>query len=121
MNSELIQEISDLKHQIQSYDCGKIIINQQAYTTPVYFSEDTEVKHWPIPNLQSLTLAALQSICFDSDHILIIGTGQEHQTIDLQLIAKSNLSIEYMRTQAACHTYTLLAQEKRPVIAALIL
>ena len=51
----------------------------------------------------------------------IIGTGAKHRQLDLTILAKSRINAEIMSTKSACQTYTILAQEQRSVIAALII
>ena len=118
MNSTLDKEDNFLKHKIQHYSKSKLFINNTTYTSSIILNENTDIIPWNISNSPDITIAIIKKI--PKADILIIGTGITHSIIDLKIIAQSKISIEYMKTSAACSTYTLLAQEGRSVVAALI-
>ena len=119
--SQLTQELTPLTHQIQRYQPGIIVINDVQYQHAVILQETQPITPWSVEYMAQINLSKLQTLCTSSDTLLIIGSGAAHHTLDLKLIAQSQLAIECMSTRAACHTYTILAQDHRAVIAALLL
>ena len=119
--SYLEKENSQLRHNIKKYSNHSIIINNQTYTDSILFSETQDIIAWTIKNYTEITIETIKNIPIPENGLLLIGTGDMHHIIDLNLIAKTNLNIECMNTKSACSTYTLLANENRPVVCALIL
>jgi uncharacterized protein len=120
MESQLIQDQNEITNKISYYQPGKIIINNQTFTESIIISETTPIKKWDISNIADISK---KDIIFLKQQgcILIIGTGAAHIHLDLAILAKSGITAEIMSTKAACQTYTILAQEQRSVIAALII
>ena len=122
MKSQLIQEQLEIKHNINSYKTKEIVINNKTIDYSIILTETSPIQSWDVTNISQITINHLQQIAKNNqNHIIIIGTGQHYQYLDLKLIAESKLNIEIMSTKSACHTYTILAQEQRLVVAALIL
>lgn len=120
MQTELVPDLTKLKHQIQHYRPGEIVVNQKSYTQPIILKETESLKFWNITSIETLSLKDLHALSTDTEDLIIIGTGQMHQQIDLSIRAQCKNTIETMHTRAACQTYTVLAQEQRHVLVALI-
>ena len=121
MQSKLIQETFNLKHNINNYKSGLITINNNTYNHPIIFAENFTIEKWCINPNAAITIESLSRLKeLNDQYLIILGTGSKYKQISLEIIAKLNLSIEVMATKSACHTYTILAQEQRPVLAALI-
>lgn len=120
MQTQLVPDLTILEHHIQHYRPGEIIINQKRYTQPIILKELEPLKLWNITSIEALSLEDLNALTANTEDLIIIGTGQMHQHIDLSKLAQCKNPIESMQTRAACQTYTILAQEQRPVLVALI-
>lgn len=84
-----------------------------------------KVLEWNISSYNSMSIESLKDIIScDELEILLIGCGNEHIPIDLNIdieLQKSGIGVEVMTTGAACRTYNVLLSEGRKVAAALVL
>lgn len=120
MESQFTKDDFEIKHKISNYQVGKITINNTIYTHSLILTETKEIQKWSISNTSEINEKSL-NLLYLKDSILIIGTGPKHKQLDLAILAKAGINAEIMSTKSACQTYTILAQEQRPVIAALII
>ena len=120
MESQFTKDDFEIKHNISNYQEGKITINNTIYKHSLILTETQEIKKWDITNISEINEKVLDFL-YLKDFILIIGTGAKHRQLDLTILAKSGVNAEIMSTKSACQTYTILAQEQRSVIAALII
>ena len=89
MSSYLEKDNSTLKHNIQQYVLNKITINKITYQESVILSETQDIATWDVKSYKDITIDTIQKIFIPENGILLIGTGEKHQIIDLNLIAKT--------------------------------
>ncbi|PIP78796.1 MAG: hypothetical protein COW84_11055 [Gammaproteobacteria bacterium CG22_combo_CG10-13_8_21_14_all_40_8] len=110
------------RFQIRSYGHGEIKINELVYTTPIVVTPEqivTDILPSSIAELNSTHFEAIQQL---NQEIYLIGTGETQMLMPkdwMIMCAKLNLTLDVMKTQAACRTYRVLSSEGRPVAAVL--
>ncbi len=116
----LQKETSDGAVHIKAYSDGKIKLNIGEYTDHVILKDYKFVEIESIASFEELSTDLLDKLTDNSPEILIIGTGANHQIMDLNLIKYINdkaIAIEAMASRQACHTYEVLAHDRRRVNA----
>ena len=116
----LQKEVSDGTVHIKAYSDGKIKLNIGEYSDLVILKAHKLVEIDSIISFEELSTDLLDKLIDNSPEILIIGTGANHQIMDLNLIKHINdkgIAIEAMASRQACHTYEVLAHDRRKVNA----
>ncbi len=111
-------------YQIHSYQNKIITIGEHHYTSNIIVTADKIISPWAIQFIQQLTPADCQIFTELDITVLIVGTGEQQQFLDAQLLAyfaSYRIGVEVMNTAAACRTFNVLAAEQRKVAAALII
>jgi uncharacterized protein len=111
------------KYQINRYEPGEIWVNKQCYPNSIIIRPDVLLTPWRPKNLAELELKDFESIFADPPAIVLLGTGEKLVIPDQALmnaLFQKGIGVEFMDTRAACHTFTVLAAEKRSVAACLL-
>lgn len=106
------------------YGDDHVMINQIRYEKNVILLPDQIIDHWPILSITQLTIHDFECIFPHQPEIIILGTGNQHQFPDYQLMSQimtKGIGMEVMDTKAACRTYNILAEEGRHIAAAIYL
>ncbi|QRN41487.1 MAG: rod shape-determining protein RodA [Neisseriaceae bacterium] len=103
---------------IDSYQHGKIIINNMTYTQPIFIRD----KHIQIVNksFQELTIDDLLITSESKPEIIILGTGEKQIFLPGKLqveLYQNGLRVDTMNTASATHTLNLLIADNRRVWA----
>jgi len=106
-------------YQINAYEPGILVINNETYTTSVLVSH-TSIAPWSATAVEKLTLADFENLAEQGYEILLIGTGETQIFPHPKLLAELPIGYEVMTTLAACRTFNLLANEGRAVVAGLL-
>jgi uncharacterized protein len=109
---------------ITGYGNGFIDVNKVRYTRHLVIMPKQLMLEWSATDFASLTAGQFDELRTLSPEVVLLGTGDTHQFIRPQLIAKlteNNIAVECMTTDAACRTYNILMSEGRNVAAALLL
>jgi len=107
---------------ITSYGEGSFVINNEEYNGSIILSPNSVFK-WEIESFENISTKELKYIEELNPEILIIGCGDTHQPIPIEIrkhFDDLNIGVEIMTTGAACRTYNVLLAEGREVIAALV-
>ncbi|QLH43213.1 MAG: Mth938-like domain-containing protein [Coxiellaceae bacterium] len=121
---QINQDNANGKYQIQSYEPGKLLINQVVYTHSVIISPTELVTDWPPQTLAELRSEHLAWIAEQRPEVFLLGTGAQLTFPSHALLApviNQQIGTEIMTTTAACRTFQVLIAEKRHVIAALLI
>lgn len=107
---------------INSYQAGKIVVDNQSYHHPILLHHTVEqlAEKW---QPEQLSLSDFQAAIDANAEIIIIGTGSKQRFISSKLVAELSqygLGLECMHTAAACRTIILLQSEERRVWAWLL-
>lgn len=109
---------------ITAYQAGEVSINHQRYQQSLIVCPDAVNTDWQVENFEKLTEAHFAAIAAHNPEVIVLGTGDQHHFVHprlTQALTNQGLSVECMRTDAACRTYNILMSEGRHVVAALIL
>lgn len=120
----LTLEENTARYQIKSYQPGVIKINEQLYTNSLLLSPTTLIEHWRPQTVKELTKEDFADILQLHPTILLIGTGNEHEILPIELyghLINEHIGVEIMNTSAACRTFNALSAENRHVMAALLI
>jgi len=109
-------------HLVRSYGGGEIVIAEQRFARPLIVTPQRLIADWSATSLPELAEAQLQALFDLGAGIVLLGAG-EAQTFASPAVRASfrarNIALECMTLGAACRTYNILANEERPVAAAL--
>ena len=121
---QLTHQPPDSKIYVKHYRPGTIAFSDKAFSHSVIFTPDKIlVEHWPVPRIDELSMESLTPIFSRSFDIILLGTGNEFRPLTAEIThayARIGQAIDAMSSNAACSTFNLLAQEKRNVVAAVI-
>lgn len=110
-------------YQIRAFKPGLIQINEKTFTQSVIVSPH-QLLDWAPQTIGELTIDALKPVLAFQPDILLIGTGNQHIFIAVEIygeLINRGIGVEVMDTRAACRTYNALSSENRNVVAALII
>lgn len=120
----LTRDDNTAQFQIQSFQPGRIQVNDVVYTSSIIVSSDRLIKNWRPQIISELTRDDLSIIIDLSPAILLLGTGGDLAFPDLDVygdLINEGIGVEVMDTRAACRTFAALTAENRNVVAALII
>lgn len=125
---ELSRQHGHGRYHLQGYQNGKLQINGQHFSPPLWLTANTLESAWSIPLANDVAIAwsALTVTAFadirDCD-IMLLGTGLRCQLPPVSLyqnLAASGIILEVMDSAAACRTFAVLTSEDRRVAAAFL-
>jgi uncharacterized protein len=116
----LQKESSDTHVVIKAYSPGEVRLNIGKYTEVVFLVDGRKKDFEDANSFNQLTFEALEQHLKDKPEILIIGTGEKHQILPINIVKKINdlgIAVEAMASRQACHTYQVLMFEQRRIFA----
>ncbi|MES2212094.1 MAG: MTH938/NDUFAF3 family protein [Pseudomonadota bacterium] len=108
---------------IRSYEPGALIVNDRTLTHSVALTPDHLIP-FSADTFSELTQKQLECLDITGIQVILIGTGAQMHPVPLAWYApwlQQRIGVEVMSTAAACRTFTLLAAEKRKVLAVLLI
>ena len=108
---------------IKEIDAKSIKIGDKQINHSIVLSPTKIIGKWSRNNVKKLTLDDFKNIITITPDIIILGTGKNLIFPPRELIfqmAKLDIGLEIMSTQAACRTFNLLISEYREPIAILM-
>ena len=110
-------------YKLSGYEPGKITVNNTIYTTSIVVSKDHLQLDWKPQKIKEFTSKDLQTLIDLNPEIIVIGTGVKHHFVDESLLTvayEKDIPVELMSSNKACMLYTILVQEQKNVIAAIM-
>lgn len=107
---------------IRAWQAGRIRIGERWIDGHVIVTADRIITDWRVTAPRALVLRDLAPAVELAPEIILLGTGTELLTPDVELMAELGeraIGLEIMGTAAACRTFNVLVQERRRVAAAL--
>ena len=120
---QISKDDSQNPFRIQSYEPGKIVINDHAFTISLIISKTALQTDWPPQRFADLTMAHFDALLTYPVKLVIFGTGPTQQFPHPSLysnLLRQGVAIEFMHSKAACHTFNILLSENRDVICVLL-
>jgi len=111
-------------NSITRYDGDNLRVNADLHTTSVLVPWVGQARAWDVVDVAGLTQAHFDALLEFDPEVVIFGSGAKLKFVSpalyRSLIAR-RIGIETMDSGAACRTYTVLANEGRRVVAAILL
>lgn len=110
------------RYIIRSYNAGTIIINNASYQDPIVLDLEQLLEKRLPTDLSELNKELLDELKIADYEVVILGTGESQQFPTWDLLEQAQMigtPLEVMATDAACRTFTVLASERRKVLALL--
>lgn len=120
---QLRQESNNALYRITSYTANSVTVNDKVCTSAILLSNSL-FQDWDIKDIQELNNAHLELLIAQTPDIIIIGTGQTlilPEPQKLSILYNAKIGLEIMSTPSACRTYSLISNDDRKVLAALII
>ncbi len=120
---QISKDTTDIPFRIRSYEPGKIIINDQVLTNSVIIFKKTLIFDGLPSQFSELTATCFDKLLDCHTKLILFGTGEKqyfpHPSLYANLLAQQ-VTVEFMNTKAACHTFNILMSENRDVACALL-
>lgn len=121
---QLVLQNPETQIYVKHYRPGTITFLDKTFNHSVIFTPDQIlVNPWQVANITQLSIKSLSSIFNYSFDVILLGTGEKFMPLPVEITdthAGIGQTLEAMNSGAACCTFNLLAQEKRNVVAAII-
>ena len=111
-------------NNITHYDADRLRVNADFYTTSLLVPWVGTPAPWPPRQVEVLTPEHFDAILALEPEVVIFGSGPRLRFIRPSLyrsLIERRIGVETMDSGAACRTYTVLANEGRRVVAAILL
>lgn len=119
---DIISLVSKSKNLINSYETGKFFVNGREYFTSIVILPDKIIE---LEDNNLNDVEHLKKFLTNEVEILLIGTGKTrnalNQVLMSYLVTETNLSFEFMASDAACRTHNILISEDRFVVTYLLI
>lgn len=109
---------------ITHYDVDSLRVNGELHTASMLVPWTGTPVAWSAASLAALTPADFEALLPLAPEVVIFGTGPRLKFVSPALyrsLIEHRIGIETMDSGAACRTYTVLANEGRRVVAAILL
>lgn len=109
---------------IRAYSPGAVHIGGRAFQRSCIVAAETVIEHWTPRSVEHLTPDDFDPVLALQPEIVLLGTGHAQRFPPFavrSVFAQRAVGLEAMDIGAACRTYNLLLQDRRRVVAALIL
>jgi uncharacterized protein len=111
-------------NNITRYDDDGLRVNAELFTESVMVPWVGTPKPWNVTDVGQLTPAHFEALLELDPEVVIFGSGPKLKFVSPALyrsLIDRRIGIETMDSGAACRTYTVLANEGRRVVAAIML
>lgn len=111
-------------NNITHYDPDRLRINAESFTSSVLVPWVGTPVAWNAASTDELTPAHFEAILALDPEVVIFGSGPRMKFVSpalYRVLIERRVGIETMDSGAACRTYTVLANEGRRVVAAILL
>lgn len=119
-----LDDSTGINNKIDAYNIGEISIANNTYYSSLLVSHDIIVSDWVPQTFSELSTAHIEQIIALGPEIVLLGTGKNlifPSDSVVSPLTEHNIGFEVMDTGAACRSYNFLINEKRPVVAALMM
>ena len=111
-------------NNITRYDVDNLRVNADLHTASVLVPWVGQARDWNASSVEELTQAHFDALLDLDPEVVIFGSGRKLRFVSPALyrgLIARRIGIETMDSGAACRTYTVLANEGRRVVAAILL
>ena len=111
-------------NNITHYDVDTLRINADGHSTSMLVPWVGQARPWDARRVEELTQAHFDALLEYDPEVVIFGSGPKLKFVSPALyrsLIERRIGVETMDSGAACRTYTVLANEGRRVVAAILL
>ena len=111
-------------NNITRYDVDTLRVNADLHTASVLVPWVGPTRPWNATRTEELTPAHFEALLEFDPEVVIFGSGPKLKFVSPALyrsLIDKRIGVETMDSGAACRTYTVLANEGRKVVAAILL
>jgi len=111
-------------NNITRYDVDNLRVNADLHTASVLVPWVGQARPWNAARVEELTPAHFEALLELDPEVVIFGSGPKLKFVSPALyrsLIDKRIGVETMDSGAACRTYTVLANEGRRVVAAILL
>ena len=111
-------------NSISRHEGGSVWVLAERFDSSVLVPSRGAVQPWPVARFDQLTPEHFEQLLSLAPDLVIFGSGARLRFVAPALtrsLIERRIGVETMDTAAACRTYNVLANEGRPVLAALLL
>ena len=111
-------------NNITRYDVDNLRVNADLHTKSVVVPWVGATQDWDASSVEQLTQAHFDALLEFDPEVVIFGSGAKLKFVSPALyrgLIERRIGVETMDSGAACRTYTVLANEGRRVVAAILL
>lgn len=111
-------------NNITRYDIDTLRVNADLYTGSILVPWRGTPRLWDVSAVEQLTPAHFEALLALDPEVVIFGSGPRLKFVSPALyrsLIDKRIGVETMDSGAACRTYTVLANEGRRVVAAILL
>ena len=111
-------------NNITHYDVDTLRINAEGHSTSMLVPWVGQARAWDARRVEDLTPAHFDALLEYDPEVVIFGSGAKLKFVSPALyrsLIERRIGMETMDSGAACRTYTVLANEGRRVVAAILL
>lgn len=109
---------------ITRVDAEGVSVNGVRHAASLLVPWRGDVRAWPVERFGALDAAAFENVVALRPEVVIFGSGRRLRFVPpaaLRPLIERGIGVETMDTAAACRTFAVLANEGRPVVAALLI
>ena len=111
-------------NNITHYDVDTLRINAEGHATSMLVPWVGQARAWDARRVEDLTPAHFDALLEYDPEVVVFGSGPKLKFVSPALyrsLIDRRIGVETMDSGAACRTYTVLANEGRRVVAAILL
>lgn len=109
---------------VRAYADHQVTVNGTALSRSFILAPDHLDADWPPADFAALQTAHLDALLALEPEIILLGTGRTHRQPDMTMLShvlRCGVGLEVMDTPSACRTYNILVNERRRVVAGILL
>jgi uncharacterized protein len=121
---QLTLENPEFRYTIRAVDAEGVLVNERRLTRSFFLSATDLVDDWAPRDIAALTPAHLEPLLALKPALVLLGTGARLRFPAPEVAAACltrGIGFEVMDNAAAARTFTVLASEGRPLVAAFLL
>ncbi|MGE5115157.1 MAG: Mth938-like domain-containing protein [Betaproteobacteria bacterium] len=111
-------------NSISRHESGSVWVGGERFDASVLVPWRGAVQPWGVARFEDLTAAHFEQLLALGPELVVFGSGERLRFVPPALtraLIERRIGVETMDVAAACRTYTVLANEGRTVVAALLL
>ncbi len=109
---------------VRAYTGDQVVVNNTTLTHSFILTPEHLDAGWPPADFAALQTVHLDVLLALEPEIILLGTGRTHRQPDMAMLShvlRRGVGFEVMDTPSACRTYNILVNERRRVVAGILL